>query len=169
MTITVTPCRSSADVGAIEAAVPTGPSAFHRRRFERTDGSVYLLAWSDGLAVGHVLVTPESKYAEVIRRLGRFPEVNALGVVESHRRRGVARALMSATFETASAMGGLEIGLAVEADNEPAVRLYESLGFERLPELNPVDVWAWVGVDGVERIERDPCTYWVRRSADCLQ
>lgn len=163
MAIMVTPCTSSADVDAIEATAPTGRSAFHRKRFGRTDGSVYLLAWLDGLAVGHVLVTPESKYADVIRQVGRFPEVNALGVVASHRRRGVARALMSGACETASAMGGLRVGLAVEADNEPAVRLYESLRFKRLPELNPVDVWAWVGDDGVEHVERDRCAYWMRR------
>src|SRR5690242_14791290 len=82
--VTVRPCRDAADVAAIEATCPTAPSEFHRRRFEH-EGSVFLLAWVDGLAVGHVLLLPESKYAEVRAALGRFPEVNGLGVAGSHR------------------------------------------------------------------------------------
>lgn len=86
MTITVIPCRSLADVDAIESTLPTGPSMFHRRRFQRRDGSDYLPAWQGDRAVGHILLTPTSKYAEVRSRLGGFPEVNALGVAEQVRR-----------------------------------------------------------------------------------
>jgi hypothetical protein len=71
--VTVKPCQSPADVAAIEATTPSGAFGLHRRRYERTDGSVYLLAWRDGLAVGHVLVTPESKYDEVRSALGALP------------------------------------------------------------------------------------------------
>ena len=61
--------------------MPTGHSAYHAQRFHRNaEGAVYLLAWRDDLAVGHVLVTPVSKYELVRARLGTFPEVNALGV-----------------------------------------------------------------------------------------
>ena len=75
-------------------------------------------------------------------KLGRFPEVNGLGVAETYQRRGVGRALMAAAADEAEQMGGDRLGLAVEPDNEPAVRLYESLGFERHPTLELVDVWS---------------------------
>lgn len=162
MTLTVTPCGSYADVDAIEAALPTGTSAFHQKRFERTDGSAYLLAWDDNRAVGHVLVTPSSKYAEVVDRLGHFPEVNGLGVAEAFRRRGIGRALIAAASDIAVGVGSDRMGLAVEADNESAVRLYEGLGFIRCSESNPVDLWTWIDDDGDEHIERDACTYWTK-------
>lgn len=160
--ITVKPCQSPAEVAAIEATTPSGASRFHHRRYARTDGSVYLLAWLDKVAVGHVLLTPASKYDEVGGALGHFPEVNALGVADAYRRRGVARALMTAAADMAKAMGGDRLGLAVEADNTPAVRLYESLGFQRHPTLEPVDVWTWTDDQGVPHEQRDPCTYWTR-------
>jgi GNAT superfamily N-acetyltransferase len=160
--VEVRACRSPADVAAIEATLPSGPSQFHRRRFEHGGGSVYLLAWLGGAAVGHVLVTRTSKYADVCGTLGRFPEVNALGVADAHRRRGVATALMHAAAEEAMRMGGGRLGLAVEPDNAPAARLYESLGFERDPALEVVDVWAWLDDAGVEHEERSTCSYWTR-------
>ena len=116
--VIVQTCGSLRDVAAIEATVPSGPSGFHQRRYQRGGGSAYLLAWVNGGAVGHVLVTPESKYDEVRGALGRFPEAKALGVVEAYRRRGVARALMAAAADKAKQMGGDRLGLAVEADNE---------------------------------------------------
>jgi ribosomal protein S18 acetylase RimI-like enzyme len=152
-----------ADVAAIEANLPTGPSALHARRFGRTaDGAVYLLAWLDDAAVGHVLVTAQSKYEEVRDRLGAFPEVNALGVATAYRRRGVARALMEAAAGTAVSMGGTRLGLAVEPDNEPAVGLYRALGFRRHPTVDPVDEWTWIDESGIKHVERDSCTYWSR-------
>ena len=61
MTVVVRPCASLADVAALEESLPTGRSAFHRERYERRDGSTYLLAWDGDVSLGHVLVTPESK------------------------------------------------------------------------------------------------------------
>ena len=40
----------------------------------------------------------------------------------------------------------------------PAIRLNESLGFERHPNLDVVDVWQWIDREGVEHGERVPCT-----------
>lgn len=124
---------------------------------------MYLLAWVDGQAVGHVLVTPVSKYEVVRSQLGPFPEVNALGVAAAYRRRGVARALMEAALDTAAEMGQARLGLAVEPDNDAAVSLYRTLGFRRHPSVLPVDVWSWVDDAGVEHVERDRCTYWSLR------
>ncbi len=46
-----------------------------------------------------------------------------------YRRQGVARALLKATKEAATASGILELSLEVRASNEGAVRLYEQQGF----------------------------------------
>lgn len=161
MSVVVRACISLADVAAIEDTLPSGANRLHRSRFERTDGSVYLLAWAGAVAVGHVLVTPVSKYPEIRAQLGQFPEVNGLDVADIYRRRGVARALMRAAAAEAVRMGSDRLGLAVEPGNEPAIRLYEALGFERA-HLDVVDVWAWIDEDGQEHAERDLCTYWAQ-------
>jgi hypothetical protein len=86
------PVATTQNVEDIERALPTRGNEFHRKRFERDDGSTYLLAWLDGGAVGHVLLLPESKYDEVPAALGPAMEVNGLGVAASARRRRLARA-----------------------------------------------------------------------------
>jgi len=61
--------------------------------------------------------------------------VGGLGVVASHRRIGVGRALMDAVLTDAPP----SVSLEVIEQNEPALRLYESLGFERTRVL---EVWS---------------------------
>ena len=133
----------------------------HRHRSERTDGSVYLLAWVDGVVVGHALVTPASKYPEIEEQLGAFPEVNGLDVADPYRLQGIGTALMEAARTKAVRLGSDRSGLAVEPGNVPATRLYDVLGFQQT-HLAVVDVWTWVDRDGSEYEERDSCMYWVQ-------
>jgi GNAT superfamily N-acetyltransferase len=160
MNVVVRPCASVEDGAAIGAAAPTGPSQWHRQRFELDDGSTYLLAWIGDSAVGHAHLLTASKYDEVRERLGTFPEVNGLGVVPAHRRQGVARALMSAAAEETLRQGYDLLGLAVEEGNEAARTLYVGLGFDDAG-IHVVDEWVWLDEDGDEHLEQDPCDYWV--------
>jgi ribosomal protein S18 acetylase RimI-like enzyme len=61
--------------------------------------------------------------------------IGGLGVVPAARRRGVGRALMEAVLAEAPP----EVTLEVIEENEPAIRLYEDLGFERVRIL---EVWS---------------------------
>jgi ribosomal protein S18 acetylase RimI-like enzyme len=61
--------------------------------------------------------------------------IGGLGVVPEARRRGVGRALMEAVLAEAPP----EVTLEVIEQNEPAIRLYEDLGFERVRIL---EVWS---------------------------
>jgi ribosomal protein S18 acetylase RimI-like enzyme len=75
--------------------------------------------------------------------------IGGLGVVPSRRRRGVGRALMHAVLEAAPA----EVTLEVIEQNDPAISLYESLGFERVRIL---EVWALDAVPEVEARRAEP-------------
>ncbi len=162
LAVEVRPCAGEADADAAEKGLPTGGNGFHHARWarQRDGGATYLLAWDGADVVGHVLLLAGSKYAEVTSALGALPEVNALGVAERVRRRGVGTALMGAAAGVAQAQGARVLGLAVEPDNEAATTLYRRLGWARHASLAPVDEWSWVDERGVEHAEADRCRYW---------
>lgn len=72
--------------------------------------------------------------------------IGGIGVVPEARREGIGRALMNAVLAVAPPTVTLEV---IE-ENEPAIRLYESLGFERTRLL---EVWS---LDPVPEIESRP-------------
>ncbi len=55
--------------------------------------------------------------------------VQNLGVVPAYRRRGLGKALLARAMEGFRDAGLSEVYLEVTADNTPAIRLYEQLGF----------------------------------------
>jgi ribosomal protein S18 acetylase RimI-like enzyme len=79
--------------------------------------------WEEaGRIVGNVTLLPTQVY-------GRFLVAN-VAVLPSHRRRGIARQLMLATEEAVRARNGRVILLQVVKENEAAIDLYRSLGYE---------------------------------------
>jgi len=69
-------------------------------------------------------------HREEMRKLQHKGFVWGVFVAETHRRRGVARALMNAVIAHARHAGGIrQLNLVAHAANDAAVALYESLGF----------------------------------------
>lgn len=60
----------------------------------------------------------------------RHAYIFLLYVSPAHRRRGIASALMRRAEAWARARGDRQIGLQVFQQNQPALRLYEQLGFQ---------------------------------------
>ena len=88
----------------------------------------------------HAAVYVAEDRGEVVGRLSlardrhpASPHVADLGlmVAASHRRRGVGTALLAAAREWAREAGVSKLELHVFPWNEPAIRLYERVGFER--------------------------------------
>jgi ribosomal-protein-alanine N-acetyltransferase len=83
----------------------------------------YVAARKDGRLVGYA----------GIARLGRVApyeyEIHTVGVDPDFQGRGIGRQMMHRLIEFAS---GGTIFLEVRTDNEPAIKLYESLGFARI-------------------------------------
>jgi predicted GNAT family acetyltransferase len=83
---------------------------------------------------------------------GRFCEISAVCTDPDYRRRGYARRLVLHLMGTILARGEAPM-LHCSADNAPAIRLYEQLGFT-LRSINSFQVVRFVGVDGVGPAER---------------
>jgi GNAT superfamily N-acetyltransferase len=75
--------------------------------------------------------------------------IGGLGVVPSARRTGLGRALMEAVLEAAPPTVTLE----VLEQNEPAIALYEQLGFERVRML---EIWSAAETPHVEARSAEP-------------
>jgi ribosomal protein S18 acetylase RimI-like enzyme len=77
-------------------------------------------------------VLPGGAYSEVAR--DGEAEFRTLAVDPAVQRRGVARALVEACVDRASALGCTALVISVRDFAEPARRLYAKFGFERRPE-----------------------------------
>jgi len=90
------------------------------------DVNTYLngFVWTDnGRIVGNTTVSRNSSDSK-----NWF--ISNVAVAEKHRRRGIARQMMEAALEFVQEMHGRSVSLQVRRGNDPAVHLYNSLGFK---------------------------------------
>lgn len=103
------------------------------------DRSFNVVAYDDGTPVGYVYVHDLPR-----RDGGRQFLLYDVEVVESHRRRGVATALLAKVAELARQRGVAEGFVLTEPDNDPANGLYEKAGGSR----SEVVMWDFSYEDG---------------------
>jgi ribosomal protein S18 acetylase RimI-like enzyme len=139
-TIVVRSARESdqADLTDVEAAAWTPESGFpsvigaadHPAASFFTPADppgIHLVADLDDALVGYVRLKPPTHLPEN----AHVTHVAGLAVHPAARRRGVAVALMTAAEPFARARGARKLSLRVLSTNQPAMRLYERLGFKR--------------------------------------
>lgn len=107
----------------------------------RHPDSVVLVARASAAIAGFAIM----RYSDDVAHL------NLLAVDPDHRRRGVARRLMSWLEETAITAGTFIIGLELRATNAAAFAFYSSLGYR---ELGRVPGY-YQGVEPAIRMARD--------------
>jgi mycothiol synthase len=61
--------------------------------------------------------------------------ISMIGIVPGYRGRGVSRPILLAGMEYLRSIGVADISLRVDESNTPAIRLYTSMGFEKVEEL----------------------------------
>lgn len=91
---------------------------------------VIFAAWHDDDFLGHITVQDVSEYKDF--RIGRIPEIVDLWVQPTHRKRGIAKALLHEAEKYARAKGAnaLGLGVGITAEYGPAHRLYASRDFK---------------------------------------
>ena len=87
-------------------------------------GHSQFVAVADGDVVGWCDVLPKGQ--PVHTHVG----VVGMGLIPSFRRQGHGTALIDAALRRAKTLGLTRIQLSVHADNAPAIRLYERVGFQ---------------------------------------
>lgn len=100
-----------------------------RNFFRATETSFAVtFAVDDGKTVGFAL--SENRCSEACETTKREGWVAVLGVISSHRRRGLGRNLLLDSVNWLRAQGAERITLLVDAENEKALGMYKSAGFE---------------------------------------
>lgn len=96
-----------------------------------------IVAELEGEIVGSVALFPAKTdaYDGYVDELD-YPEIRMLAVTPQARGNGVAAALISECIRRTKAKGFSSIGLHTADFMESAMRLYERLGFERLPQFD---------------------------------
>jgi len=104
------------DLLPADAPLPTNPPP--------QAGSAYFVAFLDGTAVG----------CGALRRLDETTaEIRRMYVLQSHRRLGIARALLQHLERAASELRYEKLRLETGNRQLPAMALYESCGYARIP------------------------------------
>lgn len=67
-----------------------------------------------------------------LQTVGDVADLHRLVVSPRHRRQGVGVALVTAGLESVRRVGATSVLLEVAFDNDPAITLYQQLGFEQL-------------------------------------
>ena len=78
---------------------------------------------------------------------GEDAQVMTIAVDSQHQDRGIARVMLNRLVDHARGLGAVRVLLEVRVDNDPAIHLYESTGFERLGRrrayYQPGNIDAW--------------------------
>ncbi|MGG1676033.1 GNAT family N-acetyltransferase [Neobacillus sp. NRS-1170] len=96
-----------------------------------------IVAVADGAILGSVVLFPAKTdaYDGFVEKLD-YPEIRMLAVTPQARGKGIASALIHECIGRSKAKGHKAIGLHTGEFMDGAMRLYERLGFERVPQLD---------------------------------
>lgn len=119
---------------------PAGEDGGFIRSVLESERDDLLLAREDGRVLGLALVQDKDTppYPAFIQR--RYTYLMDLVVAPGHRGRGIGRALLEAVKGWAESRNAEFIELGVLAQNEDAIRLYESLGFKISRKIMQLDL-----------------------------
>jgi ribosomal protein S18 acetylase RimI-like enzyme len=139
--ITDAPRLAAMSQQLIESGLRPAWGAVRIAWYMRHPESVVLTARSERTLAGFAIM----RYTDAVAHL------NLLAVDPAHRRRGIARRLVTWLEETALTAGSFIIELELRADNEAARAFYRTLGY---CELGRVPGY-YQGIEAAIRMERD--------------
>lgn len=102
----------------------------------------HYLTHYDGAAWGIIEVDGERAGRLYLCRAGRDLRIIDIALMPAYRNRGLGGGLLSAVQQQAAALGADKVSIHVEQSN-PALRLYERLGFRKVEQRPPYHLLEW--------------------------
>ena len=106
------------------------PGFFFLENYRRFPEAFLVAESGEGKVVGYVMCRVESYYASTETVI--LGHVLSIAVDKRHRRKGIGRRLMMEAERGLESYGCDAVYLEVRISNEPAIRLYEGLGYKIL-------------------------------------
>lgn len=100
------------------------PDDAYLTRLLASDTFIAIGAWQDGLAVGALAAYVLPKFEQARSEIYIYD----LAVAETHRRQGIATALITETRRISAALGAYVIFVQADHGDDPAIALYTGLG-----------------------------------------
>jgi GNAT superfamily N-acetyltransferase len=154
---------AASDVRLLETQLPAEDESKYRRRFqEHLAGMiVFLVAWDEGLPVGHGYV--RWRAGEPLNR--RFPKVPVIGdlvVKEELRSRGIGTRIMEEAEDVARARGRRRMAIGVDLANTRAQALYQRRGYVDSGIRPFRSSWSFVDRDGQFKTRTERIWYLIK-------
>jgi ribosomal-protein-alanine N-acetyltransferase len=113
------PAITDLEAVCFEGKDPWSYGAFYNEIVENSDKTLYLVALTDSKVVGYMGVW----------KILDEGHITNVAVDPDHRRQHIAEKIIKEMIKRTSEEGITSWTLEVRADNEPAIRLYEKMGF----------------------------------------
>lgn len=153
------------DLKTLNKLLPVNIPNFHEDKIadQESGNSIWLIAWKEGLPVGHLqLRFNGAREKEIRKHIENCPHIESVGVKEGSRRQGIGTALVLKAEKLVQARGFKQAGMAVGAtDNPDTKRLYEKLGFKQWQHGVFSSSWNVIK-NGKTQKEIELCTYLVK-------
>ena len=136
----------------------------HDRFTQQQDGHLtYLIAWLDGIPVGHMMVRwGGTTDAFVAERISDCAHLEDLFVMPELQSQGIGRQILAQAEWLAAERDFAQIGLAVGIDNPRARALYERLGYVDTG-FGAFEIGGtYMDIHGNQREWREVCEYLVK-------
>lgn len=136
--------------------LPENYSSYFYRDIYKKYPDTFVVAEADGEIQGYIMCRIERGFSK-IRSFSptKLCHVVSIAVIKPYRRKGIATELMKKAMKAGKEENGAsECYLEVRVSNKPAIKLYESLGFERVKRnygyyLDGEDAWVMASkIDG---------------------
>lgn len=139
---------------------------FNTERYldQKKGNSYWLISWYRGKPIGRIQLRLDgSKVLKVKKYLKNCPHIEALGVNEKYKRKGVASKLIKYSEELAKKKGFDQIGLAVEKGNIFLERIYKRRGYKKWKKGMIIEKWFEYDSKGNKKIKEHPCNYFIKQ------
>ncbi|MDQ2051053.1 GNAT family N-acetyltransferase [Natronolimnohabitans sp. A-GB9] len=109
---------------------PTGEDRIRNWLETIAEESVNVVAYHDDDVIGHAMLVPDTSDPAAIEDKGDIEWELAIFVLQDYQRAGIGTKLLEHLLGHASDIGIERVWLTVERWNNPAIALYERVGFE---------------------------------------
>jgi ribosomal protein S18 acetylase RimI-like enzyme len=151
------------DIALIEESMPRRMPGTHHERLARQErgDAVCLVAWLDGVPVGHLLLkwAGSQRFASV---LPTCPTLSDIAVHPEYQSRGMGSQLMDAAERLAAQRGYCQVGLGVALENVRARALYEGRGYRDCSLGSYCSRWLYLDARGQEQWREETCVRLVK-------